>query len=97
MLYLFPDLHSKFSAKENNSLVAYPNPSNGNLSLQLNLSTIEAYELTVFSLLGQSVYTKNGNLTIGVNKIPVQLSNMQSGVYILNLECKSGKRYNNCR
>ena len=64
-----------------NDLTAYPNPTQGSFSVNLkqNYSNIT---LKILSIYGQEVYTKN---YIDLNKININISNLISGVYILEI------------
>ncbi len=61
----------------------YPNPGNGNFTLQTELTG--KITVRLFSSMGQSVYQNEYNLTGNNNKIPVNPLNLPTGVYYLQL------------
>lgn len=61
----------------------YPNPGNGNFSLQTDFTG--KITVRLFSRIGQPVYQKEYNLTGNNNKIPFNLLNLPAGVYYLQL------------
>ncbi|TAH18656.1 MAG: T9SS C-terminal target domain-containing protein [Cytophagales bacterium] len=58
----------------------YPNPSQGNVVLELPQNSIGKFEIGVFNAIGQQVFTAK-NASAG--KISLDLSNLQRGVYVL--------------
>lgn len=65
------------------SINAYPNPCNGNFTLQTDLTG--KLTIRVFNKLGQPVFLKEYNLTGSINKIPISLLNLSAGIYYLQL------------
>ncbi|MBF2708813.1 T9SS type A sorting domain-containing protein [Flavobacterium soyangense] len=69
-----------------NQISAYPNPTNGILHLDSEISLIKG--ATVFDLLGRQVYSsKFSNL----NKADLDLKSLQTGNYVLKVTYDSGK------
>jgi len=70
----------------NNQMLVYPNPSNGNFTL--NLFEIENATITVVSITGQVVYTETGVSNIA----GITLENLTPGLYLVNAEYADGKK-----
>ncbi|MGB4930189.1 MAG: T9SS type A sorting domain-containing protein, partial [Chitinophagales bacterium] len=70
----------------NNQMLVYPNPSNGNFTL--NLFEIENATITVVSVTGQVVYTETGVSNIA----GITLENLTPGLYLVNAEYADGKK-----
>lgn len=56
-----------------------PNPSNGNFSLNLNISKVE-YAIEIFSAMGKKVYENKNSTETNYN-----LSHLQSGIYLVKV------------
>lgn len=57
----------------------YPNPSTGNLSIELAGSDLNA-SITIFDLAGKVIYTRDS-----INEKLTQITNLESGMYIVNI------------
>jgi PKD repeat protein len=64
-----------------NSLSIYPNPSNGNFTIKFDAQYDNAYELSIFNMLGQQVLHTNLQNIAGQYEYPVNLSNNAKGIY----------------
>ncbi|MCI4441953.1 MAG: T9SS type A sorting domain-containing protein [Lentimicrobium sp.] len=67
-------------------ILAYPNPTNGILHLDSEISTIKG--AAVFDLLGRKVYSSNFT---ALNKVDLDLNPLQTGTYVLKVTSDSGK------
>lgn len=68
-----------------NNLSLYPNPSRGVSTLSFNLFKASDVEIIVYNPLGQRVHVQKGYFTKGKNDISLNLSELESGLYILQL------------
>ena len=60
----------------------YPNPTNNNVFIKTNKNFGEV-TMTVIDINGRVVYSQKTNL---VNEVQINISNLQSGMYILNIK-----------
>ena len=70
----------------NNQMLVYPNPSNGNFTL--NLFEIEDATITVVNTTGQVVYSTTG----ASDFVGITLENLTPGLYFVNAEYGNGKK-----
>jgi hypothetical protein len=63
----------------------YPNPSNGNFTVDVTTITTEDVRIEVMNSLGQVVYTTTANKVHGQNLYNVDLSNVENGMYMVNV------------
>lgn len=77
-------------AKVDNSSVVdfklYPNPTNGLTTIGLNASQTGSAKIAVINAIGQLVFEKNTNLSVGGNTVEVDLSSLPSGVYSISVD-----------
>ena len=65
-----------------NDYKIYPNPANNNVFIKTNKNFGEV-TMTVIDINGRVVYSQKTNL---VNEVQINISNLQSGMYILNIK-----------
>ena len=66
--------------------IAFPNPTNGNASLEFTTTTAAMASLEVINLIGERVmFNALGNLPAGLNRANFDLSGLQAGIYLVNL------------
>lgn len=65
------------------NLKIYPNPSKGVFEIEIFIPNTEKYILGVYNLLGEKVKSIAIEKSIGLKRIPLDLTNMASGEYIL--------------
>ena len=65
-------------------LKVYPNPNNGTFIVEMNDASEKEINLELFDIRGRSIYKKTYQNT-GNFREELQLSNLQSGLYILNV------------
>lgn len=69
---------------ENSNVILYPNPAQNQLTIEAK-TVIE--KVTIYSLLGQEVLTKETN----IDKVTLQISELQNGVYIVKTTTSEGE------
>lgn len=67
------------------NIMLLPNPNNGNFILRGTISETSSFALSVFDLTGKRVYFEILDARPGVFEYPVQISNVTSGIYLLEL------------
>ncbi len=70
------------------NLVVYPNPNNGNFTIQFNSTSTESINLSVYDVGGRQIYM-NEYANHGLFDENIQLGNLQSGIYLIKV--KDGK------
>ena len=70
-------------------LSIYPNPTTESTTIDFEVATNGTAIATVKDITGRIVYTKNIVVTEGVNQTTVDMSDIASGVYILNISDKA--------
>ncbi|HLV46399.1 MAG TPA: T9SS type A sorting domain-containing protein [Flavobacterium sp.] len=73
-----------------NELKLFPNPTNDVLNVSLNMKTSESVNFTVINSIGQEVMNVNETLNEGNQQTSLNVSNLASGVYILNIHTEGG-------
>ena len=69
----------------NASISVYPNPTNGIANVTLALNEFSNVSIQLMNTLGQVVYTDNLGEINGENKIQIETSNLEEGVYFVNV------------
>ncbi len=64
----------------------YPNPTSNNAILEINAETASAVTVSIYNLVGALVKTVNFNATVGSNSVNLDLTNLNSGIYITNVK-----------
>jgi thiol-disulfide isomerase/thioredoxin len=64
-------------------LNVYPNPSNGNFTLEMELASAGTVSIQVFNLIGAKVWESLKTGTSGSNSFAVSTTELQSGTYLL--------------
>jgi PKD repeat protein len=68
----------------NIELGVFPNPSDGNFTINLETKNPETGAITIFDMNGRSVYQQMAALSQGPNTFNLDLNQLPSGVYILS-------------
>ncbi len=74
------------------NLNIYPNPSNGQFTIQWSVvsNQLSEVKISVIDELGQVVYAENKNNHIGLNTEQLNLANLASGIYTLRMQTNDG-------
>jgi len=68
------------------NLIAYPNPNNGQFDIIINSSFQISGMLVLINSIGQEVAKESVNITNGSSKLSVNLLNLPSGIYDIELQ-----------
>lgn len=68
----------------------FPNPSSENAILQISSNENTGAAILVYDLLGNWLMTKNTNLVIGSNQIPLSITNLSNGIYLMQINSNAG-------
>lgn len=74
------------NAKDALQFSVYPNPANNKCVVSLNLNTNANLQISVLNYLGQVVKTVNYKAQFGTNDIEIDLANLKSGIYFVNVK-----------
>lgn len=69
-----------------NSLEIYPNPSSGNFNMVIANPVDGLAKVFVYSIQGQKIYEEQLPVSMTSNKFTLDLSNLASGMYMLNVQ-----------
>ncbi len=72
------------------SFDVYPNPTRGETNVKISAATAGKANLTVINTLGQVVYSKQVELTAGVNDFQIDAKDLSSGLYSVTVESQNG-------
>ncbi|MHC1706592.1 MAG: M6 family metalloprotease domain-containing protein [Bacteroidales bacterium] len=82
----------KVSPDNENSIVAYPNPASGNLSICYASRQNGVAIIKLFNLTGQLVLTNNFIQSLGINNKELNITDLPEGAYFISLELPDGTR-----
>ncbi|MCS7074181.1 MAG: T9SS type A sorting domain-containing protein, partial [Bacteroidia bacterium] len=68
------------------AVTTYPNPTTGNVFLDLTTEVEENVTISVTNLLGQVVKTQELTTEIGINQISLDLSSVPAGIYTVTVQ-----------
>ena len=69
----------------NGAVVLYPNPNSGQFNIRINSALFNVLGARVFNSAGQLVYTNQWRGLVYARVIPVNLSHLAAGVYMVRL------------
>ena len=67
------------------SLKVFPNPVDENMNVQIEIRKSTNLNISVSNLLGKTIITENKDFDEGIQTMNINLSNLPSGIYFLNL------------
>ncbi|WP_339839771.1 T9SS type A sorting domain-containing protein, partial [uncultured Flavobacterium sp.] len=71
--------------KSDENILIYPNPNNGNFTIQFSSETSNDVNVTVHDLRGRQVYTKSFQNN-GLFNQELKLNNASSGIYLVTVQ-----------
>ena len=66
------------------NFIIYPNPTSGLITLESNLSSIN--DMKLYNIIGQEIIVYNKLVNADTTKIVIDISNLNSGMYILRMD-----------
>jgi len=69
----------------NNGFNIYPNPSNGNFTVEIGLTENNKVELILQNALGQIVSSETYQMSAGMNKVEIKESALAKGIYFMQV------------
>jgi hypothetical protein len=85
-----PGYGELFLRQENISI--FPNPTNGQLAVQLNTLSQKSIQISVIDLLGKTVFDNTYVFEQGLDKETINLNHLDNGLYLIRLQ-SGGKLY----
>ena len=79
-----------FLAHKNISI--FPNPTNGQLSVQLNTLSQKTIQVSIIDLLGKTIFDNTYTFEQGLDKETIDLNHLNGGLYLIRLQSE-GKLY----
>lgn len=67
------------------TVACYPNPASDLVNVNVTLNNNEEVMINMYNSLGQMISTETRNMTAGANAVQLNTSNLQSGVYFINV------------
>jgi hypothetical protein len=64
----------------------YPNPATDMLNIEVNASQASEMSISVYNIMGQNVMNQNVNITTGMNTRPINISDLNSGIYFVTVK-----------
>ncbi|MBL7918262.1 MAG: T9SS type A sorting domain-containing protein [Bacteroidia bacterium] len=89
--YNGPGVGLKEISNSLNTMNLWPNPAASQTTLKLNASSNFAGNLTIYNSLGSVVNTESVQILKGENKIPLNVSDLSSGVYFVSFNAGESK------
>jgi hypothetical protein len=68
------------------SMIAYPNPTNSNLTVEFIAEQSQSVNMTMRDVAGRVVYNESKSTTIGINTTTIDVSSFSKGVYLLQMQ-----------
>jgi hypothetical protein len=79
--------------KNNGNILAvnlFPNPANSSFNMDINLTTGEKTDITLYNVMGQIVSTKSYNFSTGENIVNIPTDQLSTGMYMVLVSSPSG-------
>jgi len=81
-------LSTSFSLTD--TFILYPNPTSSSIRLLLSVEEKESVLIEIFDVVGQLVFVKNQNLSIGTNSVPLGITFFKEGMYFCKVTFSNG-------
>ncbi len=81
----------KNQSKNSDAFTVFPNPANNDLTVSYNLNNSSKTEIRIYDVTGKLVLlNKTEELSVGYNTAKIDVSDLNSGVYMVELKTKEG-------
>jgi len=70
----------------NEILIAYPNPTTGKITLEINSTNEKSFQISITDIVGREIMKRNVQSIFGKNSIPMDLSSYSRGVYYIQIQ-----------
>ena len=64
----------------------YPNPASGEINIEVSASQASEMSISIYNIMGQNVMNQSVSLTTGMNTRPVNISELNSGIYFVTVK-----------
>jgi subtilisin-like proprotein convertase family protein len=78
--------------KQDNAVILYPNPNNGRFNIKINSTLYNYLGMKVYDATGRTVRTQYFNSLVYGRVLPINISNLPNGVYIVKFYYDDGIR-----
>ena len=72
---------------------AFPNPTNGKVTVNFNAPSADRYAVRLFDLLGNTIMNVDVDAVEGLNIKELDLTKVAKGIYLLNVQGKIGRAH----
>lgn len=69
----------------------FPNPASNTVTISIMSKTSDIARIQITNLAGQVVSNQNQNMENGVNQLQINISNLASGLYLVNIKTNTGR------
>jgi len=67
------------------SAVVFPNPSNGDFTLQIDADKTMNIDIKIYDLSGRVVWNSSNSLMMGMNQINIKANELSAGAYVMQV------------
>ena len=68
-----------------NSAKVFPNPSNGDLTLEIDADMNSNIKISIYDLSGKAVWSSNKTVSVGMNQFSINATNLPAGAYVMQV------------
>lgn len=88
------DCPERIRQLDENAVILYPNPNDGHFNIRINSVLYNYLGMTVYNTMGQRVLTQNFNGLVYGRVVPINISSLPSGTYMIKFFYDDGIRTN---